>query len=234
LSLKLGPEVAGEVWDRAMAEEMSFSEGMRARAQLTWDAVVDHRFFREVAKDTIDDGVFTRYLGIEYAFVDTAAVALGYAVAKAPSFRERRRLALGLHGLVTDQSQFFVSAFDRLGVPSAASAASHEALAAPLHDLFLRVAREEGYAENLACSLGAEWLYLTWCSKAAETPSSRPTIREWVALHAGGAFADQVDWTRSEIDRIGPTVPPERQEGLCALFEQTLSAEMAFHDAAYA
>jgi hypothetical protein len=47
--------------------------------------------------------------------VDTAAKALGYAVAKAPSFQERRRLSLGLHGLVTDQEQFFIEAFDRMG-----------------------------------------------------------------------------------------------------------------------
>ncbi len=64
----------------------SFSERMRARADGTWNAVLGHRFFREVATDAIDDRVFARYLRIEYGFVDTAAMALGYAVAKAPSF----------------------------------------------------------------------------------------------------------------------------------------------------
>jgi hypothetical protein len=55
-------------------------------------------FLREVATDAIDDRVFARYLRIEYGFVDTAARALGYAVAKAPSFQERRRLGLGPYG----------------------------------------------------------------------------------------------------------------------------------------
>ena len=57
---------------------------MRARADRTWRAVLRHRFFREVATDAIADRVFARYLRIEYGFVDTAARALGYAVAKAP------------------------------------------------------------------------------------------------------------------------------------------------------
>src|SRR5579862_9972630 len=87
---------------------------MRANSRRTWDAALDHRFFREVATDAIDDGVFARYLRIEYGFVDTAAKALGYAVAKAPSFQERRRLGLGLYGLVTDQEQVFVDAFERM------------------------------------------------------------------------------------------------------------------------
>lgn len=93
----------------------SFSERMKSEAQTAWDTILAHRFFREIAEDAIEDAVFGRYLDIEYSFVDTAAAALGYAVAKAPSFRERRHLALGLHGLVTDQEQFFATAFEQIG-----------------------------------------------------------------------------------------------------------------------
>jgi thiaminase len=109
----------------------SFSERMRASARRTWDAALDHRFFREVATDAVDDRVFARYLRIEYGFVDTAAKALGYAVGKAPSFGERRRLGLGLYGLVTDQENFFIDAFERMG------AKAEERTAMPPHGLAL-------------------------------------------------------------------------------------------------
>jgi len=214
--------------------ELTFSEQMRAQAKGAWDAAIGHRFFREVANDTIDDRVFARYLKIEYGFVDCAASALGYAVAKAPSFRERRRLAIGLYGLVTDQEQFFVTAFDRMGISKEAEVdllpATH---CAPLHDLFLSVAASEGYEEILSCVLAAEWMYLTWCSMADGTPSARPVVREWVALHAGGAFADQVAWVRSEIDARAPRLGATRRSRLVALFEQVLVAEISFHGAAY-
>ena len=49
-------------------------------------------------------------------------------------------------------------------------------------------------------------MYLTWCSAANQSPSSRGYIRDWVALHAGGAFADHVAWVRSEIDARGPAL----------------------------
>jgi thiaminase (transcriptional activator TenA) len=100
-----------------VSDASSFSEQMRVRADRTWRAVLRHRFFREVATDAINERVFARYLRIEYGFVDTAARALGYAVAKAPSFQERRRLSFGLYGLVTDQEQVFVDAFERMGAP---------------------------------------------------------------------------------------------------------------------
>ncbi|HWY82043.1 MAG TPA: TenA family protein [Roseiarcus sp.] len=218
-----------------MSDESSFSERMRARADPTWKAILRHGFFREVATDAIDDRVFARYLRIEYGFVDTAARALGYAVAKAPSFQERRRLGLGLYGLVTDQEQVFVDAFERMGAPDdERSGLAPQGLALPLHALFLKVAETEGYEEILACTLAAEWMYLTWCSTANQSPSSRVYIRDWVGLHAGGAFAEHVAWVRSEIDSRGPTLTQARQARLGALFEQALEAEIAFHDAAYA
>ena len=64
-----------------MSDASSFSERMRIEARGTWSAILGHRFFREIATDAINDRVFARYLRIEYGFVDTAARALGYAVA---------------------------------------------------------------------------------------------------------------------------------------------------------
>jgi thiaminase/transcriptional activator TenA len=218
-----------------MDDTSSFSERMRAGADRTWRAILRHRFFREVAADTINDRVFARYLRIEYGFVDTAARAIGYAVAKAPSFQERRRLGLGLYGLVTDQEQIFVDAFDRMGAPAnERTSLPPQGLALPLHALFLRVAETEGYEDILACTLAAEWMYLTWCSTANQSPSSRGYIRDWVALHAGGEFAEHVAWLRSEIDTRGPALSEARQVRLSTLFEEALQAEIAFHDAPYA
>ncbi len=217
-----------------MATRPSFCEGLRAEAQATWDAVLGHRFFREVATDTLADDVFARYLRIEYGFVDTAAVALGYAVAKAPSFRERRHLAFNLYGLTTDQQQFFAAAFERIGAPEGQRAGlPPQGASAALHELFLGVARTEGYEEILACMLAAEWLYLTWCSRARRTPSARPAIRDWVALHAGGAFEEGVDWVRAELEARGPKLSANRRAQVSKLFEGALAAEIAFHTAAY-
>jgi thiaminase (transcriptional activator TenA) len=128
----------------------------------------------------------------------------------------------------------FVDAFERMGAPAnERTALPPQELALPLHALFLKAAETEGYEEILACTLAAEWMYLTWCSAANVTPSARGYIRDWVALHAGGAFAEHVAWVRSEIDDRGPTLTEARQARLSALFEQALEAEISFHDAAY-
>jgi thiaminase/transcriptional activator TenA len=214
--------------------QTSFCETLRAAARPAWDAVVGHRFFREVASDALADDVFARYLRIEYGFVDTAAAVLGYAVAKAPSFTERRRLALALHGLVTDQHEYFVAAFKRVGAsPEQSTALPPQGGAAALHRHFLGVARDGSYEEILACLLGAEWMYLTWCREASATPSARSEIRGWVDLHAGGEFAAGVRWLCAELDARGAALPDSRQAKLYEAFEGALAAEVPFHTAAY-
>jgi thiaminase (transcriptional activator TenA) len=213
----------------------TFSDQMRTAALATWSAAIGHRFFREVMADEVEDDVFARYLRVEYGFVDCASIVLGYAVAKAPSFRERRRLAFGLHGLVTDQENFFVAAFEQMNLPPALRVGlSPDDRSGALHEVFLGAAKHEGYEEILACVLAAEWMYLTWCSMAHRTPSSRAYVRDWVALHAGSAFTDHVAWVRSEIDTRAPRLAPRKQARLHILFEEALAAEIIFHDAAYA
>ena len=215
-------------------EQGAFSVQMRAAAHATWSAAVNHRFFREVAADRVADDVFARYLRVEYGFVDCASIVLGYAVAKAPSFAERRKLAFGLYGLVTDQENFFVEAFERMNLPPALRVGlPPNDLSGALHRVFLGAAENEGYEEILACILAAEWMYLAWSATANKTPSSRAYVRDWVTLHAGGAFADHVAWVRSEIDARAPSLGPRRQARLRALFERALAAEITFHDAAY-
>jgi thiaminase len=77
-------------------------------------------------------------------------------------------------------------------------------------------------------------MYLTWCTAANRTPSRRCAIRDRVALHAAGGFAEHVDWVRAQLEARGPDLSFERRSQLANLFERALAAEIAFHDAAYA
>jgi hypothetical protein len=64
----------------AAAMPYASSADIRSAAISEWEAATGHRLFREIIADTISDDDFERYLRIEFAFIDTAAVALGAAV----------------------------------------------------------------------------------------------------------------------------------------------------------
>ena len=61
-----------------------FSDWLRARAAPAWTQAIGHRFTRELAADTLPDGVYARYLIQDYVFIDTLARLLGHGVARAP------------------------------------------------------------------------------------------------------------------------------------------------------
>jgi thiaminase/transcriptional activator TenA len=204
------------------------TDSLLADTSQIWDEVIQHRFFQEVIADTLETDRLIRYLGVEYAFIDTAAIVLGHAVTKARSFDERQRLALGLYGLVTDQETFFQNAFESLNVPNS-RLRTHQS--DKLHALFLGTASQGSYAEILATIFGAEWLYLQWCTTANKTPARRPVIRRWVELHAGGSFASHVYWVRSQLDSF--ILSSGEKAKIQKIFEETLKAEDAFHDAVY-
>lgn len=200
---------------------------VRAAADREWEAVTGHRLFREIIADTVSDRDFERYLRIEFAFIDTAAIALGAAIHVAPRMADRRVLAAGLYDLLTTQVAFFEDALgdDRSSIvpPSARS----------LHALYRHVSDGSSYAILLAAMLAAEWLYETWCAETTVRPSSRTHIRAWTELHTDPAFRGHAAWLRSQLDALAAELGEDETQAVTSVFRDTLTAEMRFHDAVY-
>lgn len=203
------------------------SAEVRAAASREWEAATGHQLFREIIADTVSDHDFERYLRIEFAFIDTAAIALGAAIHLAPDMADRRVLAAGLHDLLTTQVAFFEDAFgdDRASFvpPSARS----------LHALYREVSDGSSYATLLAAMLAAEWLYETWCAETIVRPSSRVRIRAWTELHTDRSFTGHAAWLRSRLDALAPALSEDETQRVSSVFRDTLTAESRFHDAVY-
>jgi thiaminase/transcriptional activator TenA len=204
----------------------SFAD-IRSAATSEWEAAAGHRLFREIIADTVSDDDFERYLRIEFAFIDTAAVALGAAVRLAPDMADRRVLAAGLHDLLTTQVDFFE---DALGE-------EHSSIVPPsarsLHAVYRELSDGSSYAALLAAMLAAEWLYQTWCSETIGRPSARARVRAWTEIHTGPAFTGHAAWLRSRLDTLAGELGEDEATRVSDVFRETLIAEIHFHDAVY-
>lgn len=194
-----------------------------------WGAAVDHRFFRDTREGALPAGVFERYLLAEYAFVATATRFTGAMVRTAPALAARQRLAAGLTHLVHDQTDWFAPVAARRGLELAA--APHVSTD-PITVHFERVAAAGGWPEMVACVLGAELLYATWCA-APIADAADPDAADWIALHRGGAFVDHVAWLGDELDRLWPGLDGPALHRVKAAFGGTLRGEVDFHEAVY-
>lgn len=213
---------------------MSFTEWLRRESEPLWTRMIEHRFVRDMAGDTMAPDVFKRYLVYEHAFVDTAVTIFGYALVRAPSIAEQKRLVEVLRGLTDDQNSYFDRAFDALGVhDDLRRAPPLPASVSAFRDGMLVVAAHGAYEDIIASMLGAEWMYLTWCQAAHARRPKNALAAEWIALHVAQPFADQVAWMRDQLDRLGPQLPSWRQARAADAFRRTQALEIDFHEAPY-
>ena len=213
---------------------VTFSEWVRSEAGPLWDQMVHHRFTQDVARDTLDDEAWRRYLVYEHAFVETAVTIFGYALVRAPSIAEQARLAHVLSGLTSEQLVYFDRVFESIGMSTEERRSmEHPDEVGAFRDGMLAAAAHGTYEEIIGSMCAAEWMYLTWCTEAQQHANTDANVREWVAMHVDPQFAGQVAWLRGQLDEYGPTLGPRRQRAVAAAFSHALALEIRFHDAPY-
>ena len=214
-----------------MAEE-SLSQRLLAANQGVWDEMQAHRFVRDIEADRLPRPVFARYVAFEHGFVETAILIFGHAMLKAPDFAARRWLCGVLHALAGEQLGYFDRVFASLGAGPSRPDAAPPSVAA-FGGFMLGVAETGSYPDILVTMLAAEWMYATWCGRAARRPISDPDIAEWVQMHAAPEFRAQADWLRAGVDALGADIEAATLRRLSDLFGTALRLEVDFHAAPY-
>lgn len=197
-----------------------------------FDAMVGHRFVRDVAADTLTAETFDRYLQIEGDFVETAIAIFGYAVAKAPDIAARRKLIAVLDALANEQIAYFERVTEARGITVEPALRNHPDVVA-FGGGMLEIARDGSYPEILAAMFAAEWMYLTWNDAVAANMPSDPDLRHWVDMHVSDGFRQGAHWLKDSLDALG-TELSEREKARCSeIFGRAQQLEIDFHSAAY-
>jgi thiaminase/transcriptional activator TenA len=210
-----------------------FALTLRAENAGPWEAMQEHRFVRDIIDGRLDPQVFRRYIIFEHGFVETAILIFGHAMLKAPGFAQRRRLISVLHALAEEQLGYFSQVFATLGLAPSHAARLFPDAVRTFDGGMLKIAEGGSYADILAIMLAAEWMYATWCLRAAATQTGEPELRRWVALHTEPEFLKGVDWLMCEVAREAAVLDAAGRQRMSNLFGEALRLEVAFHSAAY-
>ncbi len=210
---------------------MRTSEAIREANRAAWDAMQAHRFVAAVEADRLPSAVFKAYLVYECDFVETAMLIFGHMLVKAPGLAERRWLAGVLRALAVDQIGYFERVFAAVGVTATDRVRPVPPAVAAFRDGMLTIARDGSYLDGVAIMLAAEWMYATWCGRAARAVIADPHLKGWVDLHAEPDFLAQADWLRAQVD--GADLDETARARLSTLFGRALALEIAFHDAPF-
>lgn len=206
---------------------MSLSDDILSDNARVLQRMLTHRFVEDICADRLPRDVFHRYLAYEGAFVETAIAIFAYATARAPDMASRRWLIGVQDALANSQVPYFEACFERLGI---AAGTPLPPGAAAFDDAMLALAERGTYAEIVTAMFAAEWMYWSWCTRAAASLISDPDLKAWVDMHADDSFAAQAHWLKHAIDRHGA---PGDRAALSAIFHDVTAWEIAFHDAPY-
>lgn len=208
-----------------------FNERLRAEHAAAWTQAVEHRFVRELCSGRIDDAAMARYLVQDHRFIDAFVTLVGAAIASADRFESRLRLGRFVGMVCSDENDYFLRAFEALGVDEAARLAVPDAApTAGFKALMREAAATRSYAAALAVLNVAEGLYLDWAQRAPQPLPDSFVHAEWITLHDNPFFRDFVGFLRAELDRVGPA-----EEALARdFFARAVALELAFFDAVYA
>ena len=197
-----------------------------------FEAMIHHRFVRDIENNRLDARVFDRYLVHEAAFVDTAITIFALATAKAETIEQKRWLIGVLDALANQQITYFERTFQARSIDP-----TRHTQVCPEVEAFragmLEIARSGAFADIIAAMFAAEWMYWTWSKRAVEKSIDDPFAREWVALHADKTFADQALWLKSQLDGAGATLSAADRARLSLVFGRVQKLEIAFHEASY-
>ena len=213
-----------------MSERLS--DLLLAENRRSWDAMQAHRFVQAVERDALPPDVFKAYLVYEGDFVEIAILIFGHMLVKAPDLAERRWLAGVLQALASEQVGYFERTYAALGITPADRARALPPAVLAFRNGMLAIARDGGYLDGVVIMMAAEWLYATWCSRAATASLSNPELQRWVDMHAEPAFLAQAEWLRRQVDE-SRDLGPETLRHLCGLFGRALDLEIAFHSAPF-
>ncbi|SDP52832.1 TenA family protein [Phyllobacterium sp. OV277] len=195
-------------------------------------AMLDHRFVRDIKNDALSKDVFDRYLVYEGAFVDTAISIFAYAAATAQTMEQKRWLIAVLDALANEQIVYFERTFALRSIDPSAFDVNIPAVDAFCSGM-LCIAAEGGFLDIVAAMFAAEWMYWSWSKEASACRISDPLLKEWVDLHVSQGFAEQALWLKRQLDLAGVGLSEEACSRLSSIFSHAMQLEIDFHDAPY-
>ncbi|SLN39386.1 Thiaminase-2 [Falsiruegeria litorea R37] len=211
------------------------TEHLRQLAADDWHAATTHAFTTELAAGTLPLDKMRWYLAQDYQFIDGFVRLLASAIAHAPSLADSVPAAQFLAVITGPENTYFLRSFEALEMTAQQQNAAPAPATRDFQALMAEAAASGRYELMLAVLVVAEWTYLSWATPVNPPQDDLPFwFAEWVTLHAGDGFEGVVEYLRTQLDQVWPTLDAEAQAEVAALFIRAVALERAFFDASYA
>lgn len=217
------------------APHQRLSDHLREAAASLWERQHAHPFVRGIGDGTLDDGRFARWVQQDYAFLIDYCRVLSIGAARAPDLETLTAFVSLAHATATEEMRLHRQVAAGVGI-DAATLDGVQALppTRAYCDFLIRTASLADVAELAAALLPCMWGFSEIGQRlAAGGIPQPPQLRAWVASYADPAFAQQAEWCRGIVDRLGADAGPLVRARMERAFTISSEHELRFWDMAW-
>lgn len=206
---------------------------LRHGARADWDAYVGHPFVDGLARGTLPEAAFRRYLVQDYLFLIHFARAYALAVVKADDLAGMRSAAATLDALINQEMKLHVEYCGAWGI---SIEDLEQAPEAPECMAYTRYVLDRGLAGDVLdlkvalapCVVGYREIAVA-ITERADFKGEDNRYLPWIEMYAGPDYGTVADEAVAELDRLATSRATEaRMPALIRTFAESCRLEAAF------
>lgn len=212
----------------------SWTERLWARAEPTYQAILDHPFLDGLTSGTLDEACFAYYLAQDAHYLRDYARALAVVGSKAPTHGDTGLFAQHAADTVAVELALHATLLPALGLdPAELDSVPISPTTTAYTSYLLATVYGGTFAEGVAAVLPCYWIYQRVGSALVDLGSLDPRYQRWIDTYAGEAFAATVAEVLALADRIGADLGGAEQARALQHYATTSRYEWMFWDAAW-
>lgn len=200
--------------------------------------MINHKFTKELAANTIDRKVLKKYLVQDHRFLDAFVILLASMISNARTLEDRIPGCQFLAIITGKENTYFERCFEKLGDGCGTKEERDLIPNDPCTDGFLKLMKDVAangiLGEMLAVLVVCEWSYLSWGQLVLDSTVRDDFVTyEWVDLHSGEFFEGVIQYLRGLLDKEAELLSEEGLKKCEARFLQAIDLEEQFFENAY-
>ncbi|MDR1943309.1 MAG: thiaminase II [Synergistaceae bacterium] len=216
---------------------MSFSRGLKEKAQRVWEAGYRHPFVQELGRGVLDREKFKFYLLQDYRYLLSYAKVFALGVLKADTEELMSRFSASQDGILNKEMELHREYMRSFGV-------SREEMASVKPSLYnraytanmLATGQEGGVAELLATVFPCAWTYYDYATRLASDYRdglSENYYKSWIETYSSDEFYESFGWFFDALDGMCVSKSKEELERIEGIFVSSVEFEYLFWEMSY-
>ena len=216
---------------------MSFSRGLKAKAEKVWEDGYNHPFVQELGKGTLDKEKFKFYLLQDYLYLLQYAKVFAIATVKSDTEELMTNFTVSQHYILAGEMNVHREYMAGFGVTEAEVLAVKPALYNRTYTAnMLSYGLTGSLAEVLASVFPCAWTYSDYGKRLKAQYADKLEgnfYRTWIDNYAGDQFSESFEWFFDALDGLVAETSKKQRENIENIFISSVEFEYLFWDMAY-